>query len=119
MTDLGPKHLDDEELARLADGMLSGTEMGDIDGHLSTCEECQKAVMEALRGLSVLALASEPPANMELHVRARRWAASHDRSPTMSDSQEDIAEVAGRGMDEEASDEAEPKKGKEDGEEEE
>jgi hypothetical protein len=117
MTDLGGRHLDDEELALVADGLLSGAEMEDVDGHLSTCDVCQKAVMEAFRGLSVLALSSELPANMELHVRARRWAASHDRSAPVPEIQEDIAEVAGRGMDEEGPEETKPEKEKEDREE--
>lgn len=99
MTRLPLTHLDDEELALIADGLMSKGEMG-INPHLSSCKECQQAVLEALRGLSVLALASDPPADMASHVRARRWAAAQDRSRLAPlEAVEDVAEVAGRGMD--------------------
>ena len=99
MTRLPLTHLNDEELALIADALMSEGEMG-INPHLSSCEDCQQAVLEALRGLTVLALASDPPADIASHVRARRWAAAHDRSrPAPSEAVEDVAEVAGRGMD--------------------
>src|SRR5665213_3193159 len=98
MTQFPPAHLSDEELALIADGIMSQGEMG-INLHLSTCEECQNAVLEALRGLTVLSLASDPPAGINSHVRARRWAAAHDRTAMpQSEEVEDIAEVAGRDM---------------------
>lgn len=99
MTRFPLTHLNDEELALVADALMSGSEMG-INPHLSSCEECQHAVLEALRGLTILALASDPPADMASHVRARRWAVAQDRSRLApSEEVEDVAEVAGRGVD--------------------
>jgi anti-sigma factor RsiW len=108
-------HLDDEELAHLADGVLTPEDLRDIDAHLSSCSECQEAVNEALRGLAILARASEPPADMEQHARARRWSIAHDRSAIAPDEDEDIAEVGGRGLDEESEPQTPPdtKKGPE------
>jgi hypothetical protein len=108
-------HLDDEELAHLADGVLTSSELRDLDAHVSSCKECQGAVNEALRGLGILARASEPPADMEQHVRARRWSIAQDRSAIAPDEDDDIAEVGGRGLDEESEPEMQPdpKKGPE------
>ncbi len=92
-------HLSDEELAKLADGAVSMDELRDIDAHLSGCTECQQAVHEALRGLMMLSRASEPPADMEQHVRARRWSVARDPSSLLEDEEGDIAEVGGRGLD--------------------
>ena len=108
-------HLDDEELAQLADGALTSAELSDIDAHLSSCRQCQEAVNEALRGLAILAKAGEPPADMEQHARARRWSIVNDRSAVAPDEDEDIAEVGGRGLDEESEPQPphDPKKGPE------
>jgi hypothetical protein len=102
MTPLRFGHLDDEELAQLADGVLSTAELGEIDAHLATCRECQEAVAEALRGLAILAKASDPPSEMSQLARARRWAVARDPSSLLAEDEGDIAEVGGRGMDETA-----------------
>ncbi len=99
MTRFRLTHLNDEELALVADAFMSKGEM-ETNPHLASCDECQQAVLEALRGLAVLSSGSEPPADLAAHVRARRWAVAHDRSPaTQLDAVEDIAEVGGRGAD--------------------
>jgi hypothetical protein len=99
MTRLPVTHLSDEELAVVADGFTSQGEMKS-NPHLALCEKCQEAVREALRGLTLLAMAADPPKDMESHVRARRWAAAHNPSMLATeDAFEDIAEVAGRGTD--------------------
>ncbi len=74
--------------------------MRDLGPHLSSCDQCQRAVLDALSGLALLSLASEPPPDLEQHVRARRWAAAHDRLPLPASlgEEEDIAEVGGRGV---------------------
>lgn len=100
MTPLRVGHLDDEELAQLADGVLSTDELREIDAHLAACKECQEAVAEALRGLAILARASEPPGEMSQLARARRWAVARDPSSLLAEDEDDIAEVGGRGMDE-------------------
>jgi hypothetical protein len=99
MTQLRLTHLSDEELSKLADGAVSITELRDSDAHLSACKECQQAVHEALRGLMMLSRASEPPADMEQHVRARRWSVARDPSSLLDEAEGDIAEVGGRGLD--------------------
>jgi hypothetical protein len=108
-------HLDDQELADLADGVVTSAELEGLDAHMTSCKQCQDAVDEALRGLAILAKASEPPADMEQHVRARRWSIAQDRSVKTSDEDEDIAEVGGRGLEEESEPELPPetKKGPE------
>jgi anti-sigma factor RsiW len=100
MTPLRLGHLDDDELSQLADGVLSIDELREIDAHLAGCKECQEAVAEALRGLAILARASDPPSEMSQLARARRWAAARDPSSLLSHDEGDIAEVGGRGMDE-------------------
>ena len=108
-------HLDDEDLAHLADGVLTSAELSDIDAHLASCKECKEAVNEALRGLAILAKAGEPPADMEQHVRARRWSIMRDRPGMVSNEDQDIREVGGRGLDEESEPQPppDPKKGPE------
>lgn len=100
MTPLRLGHLDDEELAQLADGVLSTAELREMDAHLAACKECQEAVAEALRGLAILARASDPPSEMAQLARARRWAVARDPSSLLAEDEGDIAEVGGRGMDE-------------------
>lgn len=107
MTPLRLTHLSDEELSKLADGAVSMAELRDIDAHLSACKECQQAVHEALRGLMLLSRASEPPADMEQHVRARRWSVARDPSSLLDEEDGDIAEVGGRGLDDTSRDDDE------------
>ncbi|HVD60961.1 MAG TPA: zf-HC2 domain-containing protein [Gemmatimonadaceae bacterium] len=107
MTPFRFTHLSDEELSKLADGAVSIDELRDIDAHLSGCTECQQAVHEALRGLMMLSRASEPPADMEQHVRARRWSVARDPSSLLEEDEGDIAEVGGRGVDDILSDDDE------------
>lgn len=97
-------HLNDDELAQLADGALSTADLRDIDAHLTACKQCQQAVDEALRGLALLARASEPPSNMAQHASARRWALARDPSSLVPEADGEIAEVGGRGIDENAAD---------------
>ena len=105
MTPLRLTHLTDDELAQLADGVLSTAELHDLDTHAASCKECQQAVEEALRGLAILSRASNPPGDMAQHVRARRWALARDPSSLITGGEQDIAEVGGRGMDEPSSEE--------------
>ena len=108
MTPFRFTHLSDEELSKLADGAVSIDELRDIDAHLSGCVECQQAVHEALRGLRMLSSASEPPADMERHVRARRWSVARDPSSLLDEEEGDIAEVGGRGLDDMPSEDEKP-----------
>jgi anti-sigma factor RsiW len=108
MTQIPRTHLDDEAIARLADALLTSAEARELDPHLSSCEECRQAVAEMVRGLAVLALASEPPPGLTVHVRARLWAAAHDRSSRAQPDAAENVEVAGRGMDTDLPDSTEP-----------
>lgn len=110
MTRLRLTHLSDEELAQVADGVISGAEIGDVDAHLSSCETCQQAVVEALRGLVILSRVSDPPPDMARHAQARRWALARDPSPLPGPpEEEDISEVGGRGMDTDVPDVEKPR----------
>jgi anti-sigma factor ChrR (cupin superfamily) len=106
----GSAHPTDEDLALYEAGLLASKAMAKVAAHLSTCSTCRQIVEDAARGLAILASAAEPPADLEKQVRARRWALARDDTPVglpfVED--EDIAEVSGRGKDDDETDDDEP-----------
>ena len=93
-------HPTEEELALHHAGLLPAPAAKKVKAHVSTCARCRAIVEEAARGLSILASASEPPADLFQHARARRWAARGDAAADELPFEEadDIAEVSGRGL---------------------
>jgi len=96
-------HLTEEELALHHAGLLPSEKARKVTAHLSACALCRAIVEDAARGLAILANASEPPGDLLKHVRARRWAAKSDDTPVglPFEDPEDVAEVSGRGLEEE------------------
>jgi anti-sigma factor RsiW len=99
-------HPTDEDLAMYDAGLLSAQAAAKVAAHLSSCSSCRQIVDEAVRGLAILASAAEPPADLEKQARARRWAAARDDAPVglPFEDVDDIAEVSGRGKEEEEGD---------------
>jgi hypothetical protein len=95
-------HASEEELALYQAGLLPAEKSRKVTAHLSACALCRAIVDDAARGLAILANASEPPADLVQHARARRWAAKGDDTPIglPFDDAEDVAEVSGRGLEE-------------------
>ena len=91
-------HPSDEELALYHARLLPLDATRKVTAHLSACARCRAIVADAARGLAILSNASEPPADLLKHVRARRWAAKGDDTPIglPFEEAEDIAEVSGR-----------------------
>lgn len=92
-------HPTEEDLTLQDAGLLSPSRAQKIEAHLSACDQCREIVKEAARGLAMLANASDPPADMLQHARARRWATKRDAPPVglPFEEAEDVAEVSGRG----------------------
>jgi anti-sigma factor RsiW len=95
-------HATEEELALYHAGLLPAEIARKVTAHLSACARCRAIVEDAARGLAILANASEPPADLLQHARARRWAAKSDDTPIglPFEDAEDVAEVSGRGLEE-------------------
>jgi anti-sigma factor ChrR (cupin superfamily) len=93
-------HPTEEELALHHAGLLPAPAAQKVKAHVSTCARCRRIVEDAARGLAILASASEPPADLLQHARARRWATKGDATPIglPFEGAEDIAEVSGRGL---------------------
>ena len=98
-------HPSDEELALYHARLLPLDATRKVTAHLSACARCRAIVADAARGLAILSNASEPPADLLKHVRARRWAAKGDDAPIglPFEEAEEIAEVSGRGREAEES----------------
>jgi hypothetical protein len=94
-------HLSEEELALHHAGLLPPERARQVTAHLSACALCRAIVEDAARGLAMLANASDPPADLLKHARARRWAAKSDDTPIglPFEDEDDVAEVSGRGLD--------------------
>lgn len=94
-------HVSEEELALHQAGLLPPERARQVAAHLSVCALCRAIVEDAARGLAMLANASDPPADLLQHARARRWAAKSDDTPIglPFEDEEDVAEVSGRGLD--------------------
>lgn len=104
-------HPTDEALERFADGLLSSDEARKIETHLAGCADCTEIVIEARRGLAMLALASLPPDELAQLARARRWSAAHDSHIPASlrlEDHDDLAEVVGRDIEAEEPPPADP-----------
>ena len=93
-------HPPEEELALYHAGLLPAETARKVSAHLPACARCHAIVEDAARGLAILASASEPPADLLQHARARRWAAKSDDMPIglPFEEAEDSAEVSGRGL---------------------
>lgn len=91
-------HPTDEELSLSHAGMLPPEAAQRVKIHMSTCTRCREIVEEAARGLAILSSASEPPADLLKHVRARRWAVKGDLTVIglPFEDADPIAEVSGR-----------------------
>ena len=81
--------------------MLSPETAHKVEAHLIHVCSLPAIVEEAARGLAILSSASEPPADLLQHARARRWAVKGDATPIglPFEEAEDIAEVSGRDRD--------------------
>lgn len=91
-------HPSDEELSLHHAGMLPPEAAQRVEIHLAACARCRQIVEEAARGLAILSSASDPPADLLQHVRARRWAVKGDSTGVglPFEDAEPIAEVSGR-----------------------
>ena len=91
-------HPSEELLADFTDEVLEPPQAARLERHLAGCEECRRAVEEARRGLAILALASEPPADLLQHARARRWALERSAdAASLLPEPDALPEVMGRG----------------------